>query len=114
DRPDLFGLLNRTRSAPGARRLRGWLDRPSTARATLEERLDAVAELVVDAPLRARLAKMLGTTLDLERLAARVAPGAARASELLALSATLATAGDVRRQLSASVRARLLAQAAHD
>ena len=79
DRPDLFGLLNRTRSAPGARRLRGWLNRPLTARATLEERLDAVAELVDDAPLRTRLAKLLGATLDLERLAARVATGAARA-----------------------------------
>ena len=114
DRPDLFGLLNRTRSAPGARRLRGWLNRPLTARATLEERLDAVAELVDDAPLRTRLAKLLGATLDLERLAARVATGAARATELLALSATLATAGNVRGLLSASAGARLLAQAAHE
>ena len=58
-----------------------------------------MAELHANAPLRTRLAKLLGATLDLERLAARIATGSARAPELLALSATLRTAGDVRRLL---------------
>ena len=114
DRVDLFGLLNRTRSAPGARRLRGWLDRPLTARTTLEERHDAVAELLANPPLRARLAKLLGATLDLERLATRVATGGARATELLALSATLATAAEARALLLMGARSRLLTQSAHD
>ena len=92
DRHDLFGLLNRTHTAPGARRLRALLDRPLLDRGALERRLDAVEELVSDVPLRSGLGRALTGLLDLERLAARVATGAARATELLALAETLAGA----------------------
>jgi DNA mismatch repair protein MutS len=114
DQHDLFGLLNRTKTAPGARRLRAWLDRPLTERAALERRLDAVAELQADPTLRARLAKALAHVLDLERLATRVATGAIRANELLSLAATLETARRVKALLDGQVHVALLRAAAHE
>ena len=112
DRPDLFGLLNRARTAPGARRLRLWLDRPLTDRYELERRLDAVAELSADAPTRARAIKLLSASLDLERLATRLATGAIRAGELLALADTLGQAEALRRLLIGKARSALLREAA--
>ena len=101
-------MLNETRTAPGARRLHAFLDRPLTDRATLERRLDAVTELHADAPLRGKLARLLGTILDLERLATRIATGAIRPRELSSLAETLGRAGEVRALLDGRVRAPLL------
>jgi DNA mismatch repair protein MutS len=108
DRRDLFVLLNETRTAPGARRLHAFLDRPLTDRPALERRLDAVTELHADAPLRGKLARLLGTILDLERLATRIATGSIRARELASLAETLTRAGEVRALLDGRVRAPLL------
>jgi DNA mismatch repair protein MutS len=111
DRLDLFGLLNGTKTAPGARRLRAMLDRPLADRGAIERRLDAVGELHADATLRLRLAKALAPVLDLERIATRVATGSARSRELLSLAETLASAGRVRTLLDGRVRAPLLREA---
>jgi DNA mismatch repair protein MutS len=108
DRRDLFVLLNETKTAPGARRLHAFLDRPLTDRPALERRLDAVGELHADAPLRGKLARLLGTVLDLERLATRIATGAIRARELASLAETLARAGEISALLDGRVRAPLL------
>jgi DNA mismatch repair protein MutS len=111
DRHDLFDLLNRTKTAPGARRLHAMLERPLNDRATLERRLDAVAELVASAPLRTRLSKALTGVLDLERLATRVATGTIRSRELISLAETLAAADRVRSLLADAVRSSLLREA---
>ena len=114
DRHDLFGLLNRTHTAPGARRLRTLLDRPLLDRNALGRRLDAIEELVGDTPLRSGLAKALSGLLDLERLAARIATGAARASELLALAETLEGAERVRDVLGGRAETALLVEITAD
>jgi DNA mismatch repair protein MutS len=111
DRIDLFGLLNATKTAPGARRLHAILERPLCDRATIERRLDAVAELHADATLRLRLGKALAPVLDLERLATRVATRAIRSRELLSLAETLAAADRVRALLDGRVRSALLREA---
>ncbi|MCO5177028.1 MAG: DNA mismatch repair protein MutS [Thermomicrobiales bacterium] len=114
ERHDLFGLLNRTHTAPGARRLRALLNRPLLDRDALGRRLDAVEELVGDTPLRSGVAKALSGLLDLERLAARVATGAARANELLALADTLDGAERVRAVLRGRAESTLLVELAAD
>jgi DNA mismatch repair protein MutS len=111
DRHDLFDLLNRTKTAPGARRLHAILERPVNDRAALDRRLDAVGDLVASAPLRTRLAKALTGVLDLERLATRVATGAIRSRELISLSETLAAAGRVQALLDDAVQSSLLREA---
>jgi DNA mismatch repair protein MutS len=111
DRLDLFSLLNVTKTAPGARRLHAILERPLCDREALERRLDAVAELHANAPLRQRITRALAPVLDLERLAMRVATGAVRARELVSLAETLAHAGRVRALLDGRVRSALLREA---
>jgi DNA mismatch repair protein MutS len=88
----LLATLDATRTPMGARLLRRTLLHPLRDRAALETRLDAVAELVSRISLRQRLAPLLAGLGDLERLAARIAQGAAVPRELLALASGLGRA----------------------
>ena len=88
----LLATLDATRTPMGARLLRRTLLHPLRDRAALEARLDAVAELVARIGLRQRLGALLDGLGDLERLAARIAHGAAVPRELLALASGLGRA----------------------
>jgi DNA mismatch repair protein MutS len=78
----LAGVLDRTKTPLGARRLGEWLSAPLVAKAAIDERLDAVAALVADANLAARLAEKLTGVGDLERLTGRVIAGRAGPRDL--------------------------------
>ena len=85
----LWGVLNRTVTGAGARRLRRWLERPLLDPDRIGARHDAV-ELLVDEPIpRGKLRQSLDLTFDLERLAARLAAGRATPRDLVALGRTL-------------------------
>ena len=88
--PPLLGVLDQTATGMGGRLLRRRLLRPSIDRAEIEQRLDAVDELLQQTILRAELRKQLGGVLDLERLLAKVTLGSAGPRELLALGRSLA------------------------
>ncbi|HEX2350808.1 MAG TPA: DNA mismatch repair protein MutS, partial [Ktedonobacterales bacterium] len=96
----LLATLDATRTPMGARLLRRTLLHPLRDRATLETRLDAVAELVERLSLRQRLGPLLDGLGDLERLAARIAQGAAVPRELLALASGLGRAPAVVQALA--------------
>ena len=51
----LLGLMGRTRTAMGKRRLRVWLKQPLVSVTEIDARLDVVEALVEDADLRERL-----------------------------------------------------------
>jgi DNA mismatch repair protein MutS len=91
----LLSVLDTTRTAMGARALRRTLLHPLTDRAALEERLDAVEELVGSPALREQLAAALDGMHDLERLTGRVVQGAATARELHGLRIGLSGVPDV-------------------
>ena len=78
----LAGVLDRTKTPLGARRLGEWLSAPLVEKAAIDERLDAVAALVADANLAARLAEKLTGVGDLERLTGRVIAGRAGPRDL--------------------------------
>ncbi len=67
----LLGVLDRTVSPAGGRLLREWLKRPLRDPAEINERLQAVAELLEKSALRAELRGLLAKVGDLERLASR-------------------------------------------
>ena len=73
----------------GGRLLRQRLLRPSLDRGEIEQRLDAVENLLQQTILRAELRKQLGGILDLERLLAKVTLGSAGPRDLLALGRSL-------------------------
>ncbi len=85
----LLGVIDRTRTAPGARRLRQWLARPLAERAPIVARHQAVGALVQDGVARDKLGEALKTVHDLERLAGRAAAGRASPRDLVALADTL-------------------------
>ncbi len=81
----LLGAIDRTVTSLGARRLRAWLERPLTQRARIEERLDAVEELVHRAEEAESLGAVLREFRDLERLLGKAACGKATPRDLRAL-----------------------------
>lgn len=85
----LLGVIDRTRTAPGARLLADWLANPLTDGIALEERLDAVGELIAEPRFGEDLEALLRQAYDLERLLARVTTGRATPRDLGFLSKTL-------------------------
>jgi DNA mismatch repair protein MutS len=85
----LLALLDRTVTAPGARRLAEWLRYPLTDLAHIGARLDAVAELEASAVLREDLAGALKPVADVERLLSRLVLGQGNARDLRALAGAL-------------------------
>src|SRR6185295_7285103 len=87
--PMVLGVLDQSLTGMGGRLLRQRLLRPSMDRAEIEQRLDAVGELLQQTILRAELRKQLAFILDLERLLAKVTLGSAGPRDLLALGRSL-------------------------
>jgi len=85
----VLAVIDQSLTGMGGRLLRQRLLRPSMDRAEIEQRLDAVGELLQQTILRAELRKQLGGIQDLERLLAKVTLGSAGPRELLALGRSL-------------------------
>jgi DNA mismatch repair protein MutS len=85
----LLGLIDRTATALGARRLAEWLRYPLLDAAAIGERLDAVEELCGSAVLREGLAEALRAVGDLERILSRLALRQGTARDLRALAGAL-------------------------
>lgn len=78
----LAGVLDHTRTPMGARLLGEWLSSPLVDKAAIDDRLDAVATLVSDGSIAARLSEKLSGIGDLERLTGRVVTGRAGPRDL--------------------------------
>ncbi len=85
----LLALLDRTRTAMGGRLLRSWLLQPLVDVERINERLDAVDELVRNRLMAEELAEHLREVADLERLTSRASAGRANARDLVALRNSL-------------------------
>src|SRR5205085_11467724 len=92
----LLGVLDRTKTAMGARLLRRWVGSPLLQLAPLRERQDAVAALVEHTALRQKLVAGLAHLLDLERLTGKVLQGTASPRDLVALRTALERAEALR------------------
>lgn len=86
----LLGVLDATKTAMGGRKLKNWLEQPLININKIEDRLDAVEELVNSLLLRDELAGALKNIYDLERLVARASYGSANGRDLMALLGSLA------------------------
>lgn len=95
----LLQMMDRTRTAMGARLLRRRLLAPLTDLALIRRRHDAVEALVLDADLRDVVRETLGRIADLERLATRVELGVAHPRDLGAVRGSLVAVQDVGRVL---------------
>jgi DNA mismatch repair protein MutS len=96
----VLASLDATRTAGGGRLLREWLLAPLTAVDAIQERLDAVGELVSDGELRSRLTELLREVHDVERIATRIGLRSANARDLVALRRTLEVMPAIRAELT--------------
>ncbi|HEY3452107.1 MAG TPA: DNA mismatch repair protein MutS [Myxococcales bacterium] len=85
----LLGLLDKSATAMGGRRLARWLSYPLLDVAEIDRRLDAVGELAERGVLREELASLLKPISDIERLTARLSLGQGNARDLRALATSL-------------------------
>ena len=99
-RGSLLWVLDRTRTAMGARLLRSWLERPLLSVAAIRRRLGAVEELVRDAVAREELTAVLSGINDMERLIGRVVYGSAGGRDMASLRASLERLPGLRAQLA--------------
>jgi len=96
----LLGVLDRTTTGMGARRLGEWLAHPLVEVAPIEARLDAVEELVTHPELSAAVRDTLGRIYDIERLIARVTTGRASPRDLSFVGRTLAALPTLKAKLT--------------
>ncbi len=88
-RGSLLGVMDRTITAMGARKLRHWITQPLIDLATIRQRHAAVEEFVTASLVRDDLRSALKGIYDLERLNARIALSTANARDLVALRQSL-------------------------
>jgi DNA mismatch repair protein MutS len=97
----LLEVLDRTVTAMGARLLAEWLANPLTSPPAIDERLDAVAEMLTHPKLVDELRGQLKGIYDVERLLARVTTGRASPRDLSFLARTLRTLPTLKAKLTA-------------
>ncbi len=85
----LLGIMDRTRSPMGSRLMANWMKFPLLDLGKIQERLDAVEQLVKDEVLRSDLRDCLGSIRDLERLVSKVTIGQGGPRDLGALRDSL-------------------------
>lgn len=112
-RGSLLWVLDKTRTAMGARMLRSYLEQPLIEKAEMEKRLDAIEELNGDAVSRDELREYLNPIYDLERLLGKVTYKTANPRDLLAFRSSLEMLPPIKKVL-AGFRKELLVQIAGD
>lgn len=85
----LLGVLDRSVTAMGGRKLRQWINQPLVDVPRIVARQQAVVELVTESLLRDDLRADLNGVYDLERLAGKIAMAHANAKDLVALRVSL-------------------------
>ena len=95
-RGSLLWVLDKTRTAMGARTLRKYVEQPLIEQGEIERRLDAVAELKDAAISREEIREYLSPVYDLERLITKITYGTANPRDLTAFSGSLEMLPHVR------------------
>lgn len=100
-RGSLLWVLDKTKTAMGARMLRSYIEQPLINREEIEQRLDAVEELSKDAISRDEIREYLNPVYDLERLLGKISYQSANPRDLIAFRNSLAMMKPIKTVLSA-------------
>ncbi len=104
----LLGVIDRCMTPMGSRLLAEWLAAPLVDIAAIQERLDAVAELVAQPRLVQSVREALRPLCDVERLLTRAVAGRINPRDLRLLADTLQRVPQIRRILNDVSSSRLL------
>ena len=88
-RGSLLWVLDKTRTAMGARTLRKFVEQPLIDKNEINRRLDAVEELKEQAISREEIREYLSPVYDLERLITKITYGSANPRDLTAFKSSL-------------------------
>ena len=99
-RGSLLWVLDKTKTAMGARTLRKYIEQPLINRAEIEARLSAVEELKENAISREEIREYLAPVYDLERLVSRITYQSANPRDLTAFQSSLSMLPHIRYILS--------------
>ena len=103
----LLWVLDKTKTAMGARMLRSWLERPLLSVRDIDRRADCVERLVNDTVTREELALALSGIGDMERLMSRIVYGSAGGRDVVALRAAMEKLPPIKRLLTVFPKGRL-------
>ena len=95
-RGSLLWVLDKTKTAMGARTLRKYIEQPLIRKKNIEERLDAVAELKDQAISREEIREYLSSVYDLERLMCKITYQSANPRDLIAFERSLSMLPHIR------------------
>ncbi len=95
-RGSLLWVLDKTKTAMGARMLRSFIEQPLIKKQDIEERLDAIEELNRHVITREEMREYLDAIYDLERLMGRVSYKSANPRDLIALMNSLKMLPNIR------------------
>ena len=96
----LLDVLDFTDTAMGTRLLKKWLEYPLLNIGKINQRLDAVEELVKDFILRGELKEAAKSIYDFERLLTRIEVGTANARDMVALRTSFSVLPNIKMQLA--------------
>ncbi len=88
-RGSLLWVLDKTKTAMGARMLRSFIEQPLIDKAEIDLRLEAVSEMVSNAITRLEIREYLQPVYDLERLISRISYRTANPRDLIAFRTSL-------------------------
>ena len=95
-RGSLLWVLDKTRTAMGARLLRKYVEQPLIDKEEITKRLDAVEELLKESISREEIREYLSSVYDLERLVGKISYQSANPRDLTAFKASLAMLPHIR------------------
>lgn len=92
----LLGVLDKTHTAMGSRKMKQWLREPLNEAEDINSRLDGVEELYSQILIRNNIKESLKGIYDFERLAGRIACGNANGKDLIALRNSLSLLPEIK------------------
>lgn len=95
----LLGILDKTHTAMGSRRMKQWLKEPLNDVEKIQKRLDAVEVLTEDGIRRNDIRESLKRIYDFERLTGRIATGKANGRDMIALRNSCGVLPDIKYDL---------------
>ena len=96
----LLHLLDKTKTAMGSRKIRGFIEKPLRDEVEINLRLDAVEELCDDILMREELIELMRFVFDIERKCSKISAGTINPKECLSLSETLKKFPEIKSVLS--------------
>ena len=100
-RGSLLWVLDKTKTAMGARMLRSFLEQPLIDKEEIELRLSCIEELCANAITREEIREYLGPVYDLERLISKISYRTANPRDLTAFRSSLEMIGPIKIVLGA-------------